>query len=60
LKRTLDAGIKLPKKDRSRLFEARAMAYPEGAKAERLGVVGWVEDEDGGVTALARCVPGLL
>jgi hypothetical protein len=55
-KRTLDAGITLSKKERTQLFEARAMAYPEGAKAERLGVMGWVEDEEGRISAISQAI----
>ena len=42
-----------------RLFESRPMGIPAGAKAERLRVVGWVQDARGKVFAAAqsRCVP---
>ena len=42
-----------------RLFESRPMGIPAGAKAERLRVVGWVQDAQGRVfgAAQSRCVP---
>ncbi|AEG92363.1 hypothetical protein [Ramlibacter tataouinensis] len=42
-----------------RLMESRPMAIPEGAQAERLRVVGWVEDARGRIRAIAqsRCAP---
>ncbi|MES2976573.1 MAG: hypothetical protein V4757_23380 [Pseudomonadota bacterium] len=41
------------------LYEARPMAIPEGARPERLRVVGWVESADGLLAAIAasRCKP---
>ncbi len=41
-----------------RLFESRPMNIPEGAKPERLRVVGWVQDAQGRVFAAAqsKCV----
>lgn len=36
------------------LREARSMQIPAGAQAERLGVVGWVEDDQGRLRALAQ------
>lgn len=41
------------------LYEDRPMAIPEGARPERLRVVGWVEDADGrvGAMAVSRCKP---
>jgi hypothetical protein len=46
-------------KEQRRLFELRPMSVPEGAKAARLRVVGWVEDARGRIRAIAqsRCVP---
>lgn len=43
----------------SRLFESRSLRVPEGAKEERLAVVGWVEDAAGRVLAAAQssCAP---
>lgn len=42
-----------------RLFETRPMSVPEGAKPDRLRVVGWVEDMHGRMRAIAqsRCAP---
>jgi hypothetical protein len=47
-----------PKGQPGRLFESRPMALPEGARPERLRVVGWVEDARGRVSAAAysRCL----
>jgi len=41
-----------------RLFESRPMGIPEGAKPERLRVLGWVQDAQGRVFAAAqsRCI----
>ncbi|MES2415803.1 MAG: hypothetical protein V4614_18570 [Pseudomonadota bacterium] len=41
-------------------LESRVMNVPPGAKAERLSVAGWVEDEQGRIViaAQARCVTG--
>lgn len=42
-----------------RLIESRPMSIPEGAKVERLRVVGWVEDAHGHIRGIAqsRCAP---
>jgi hypothetical protein len=42
-----------------RLYESRPMNIPEGARPERLRVIGWVEDARGRVQAIAqsRCAP---
>lgn len=42
-----------------RLFESRPMRVPEGARPERLRVVGWVEDARGRIRAISesRCAP---
>jgi len=42
-----------------RLLESRPMRIPEGAKADRLRVIGWVEDARGRLRAIAqsRCTP---
>jgi hypothetical protein len=47
-----------PRDEPARLFESRPMALPEGARPERLRVVGWVEDARGRVAAAAysRCL----
>ncbi len=52
-------GPALSKEEQARLFESRPMAIPEGARPERLRVVGWVEDARGRIRAIAqsRCVP---
>jgi hypothetical protein len=49
-----DGTRALSKRERQRLFEARPMQIPEGAKGERLRVVGWVEDASGRVVAAAQ------
>jgi hypothetical protein len=53
-----DGAGPLSKEERKRLFDSRPMHIPEGAKAERLRVVGWVEDARGHIRAIAqsRCV----
>jgi hypothetical protein len=50
---------KLSGEDLRRLSESRVMSIPEGAQAERLRIVGWVEDAQGRVLAATqtRCVP---
>ena len=42
-----------------RLFDSRPMSVPEGARPERLRVVGWVQDGRGRMRAIAqsRCTP---
>jgi hypothetical protein len=37
-----------------RFFESRPMALPAGARAERLRVVGWVQDAQGRITSIAQ------
>ncbi len=49
-----DSAEPLSKKEQVRLLEARPMSIPDGAKAERLSVVGWVEDAKGRIRAIAR------
>ena len=46
-------------REQPRLFESRPMSVPEGAKPDRLRVVGWVEDGRGRMRAIAqsRCTP---
>jgi hypothetical protein len=53
-----DAARPLSKEEQARLFESRPMSIPEGARADRLRVVGWVEDGRGRIRAIAqsRCV----
>lgn len=41
-------------KEQKGLLESRPMSIPEGAKAERLRVVGWVEDARGHIVAVAQ------
>jgi hypothetical protein len=54
-----DGPTPLSKEEQKRLFESRPMSIPEGAKADRLRVVGWVEDARGRIRAIAqsRCAP---
>jgi hypothetical protein len=49
----------LSKEELSRLYEARSMSVPEGARPQRLRVVGWVEDGRGRMRAIAqsKCAP---
>lgn len=44
----------LSTEEQKRLFESRPMSIPEGAQAERLRVVGWVQDARGRVVAAAQ------
>lgn len=44
----------LSKEELERLLESRPMSIPEGAKPERLRVVGWVQDARGRVVAAAQ------
>jgi hypothetical protein len=48
------------KEKQLRSFESRPMRIPEGARADRLRVVGWVQDDQGRIRAIAqsRCAPG--
>jgi len=54
-----EGGASLSKTDRRRLFESRPMQIPEGAKASRLRVIGWLEDSQGRIRSIAqsRCAP---
>lgn len=49
----------LSKEEQKHLFESRPMNIPEGARGDRLRVVGWVEDARGHIRGIAqsRCVP---
>ena len=49
-----DSDRPLSKDEQSRLFEARPMSIPEGADPRRLRVVGWVEDAQGRIRAIAQ------
>jgi hypothetical protein len=48
------ADKKLSKAEQARLFESRPMSIPEGTKAARLRVIGWVEDGRGQIRGIAR------
>jgi hypothetical protein len=48
------ANRPLSKGERMHLRESRPLSIPEGAKPERLRVVGWVEDHEGRLRAVAR------
>ena len=52
-----DQSTALSKENQRRLFELRPMNVPDGAKPQRLRVVGWVEDGRGRIvaTAQSRC-----
>jgi hypothetical protein len=54
-----DGSRPLSKAEQKRLFEARPMGIPAGARADRLRVVGWVQDARGDIRAIAqsRCTP---
>ncbi len=54
-----DGDRPLSKEEQKRLFESRPMGIPEGARPDRLRVVGWVEDARGRIRAIAqsRCAP---
>ncbi len=49
-----DQSTALSKESQRRLFELRPMNVPDGAKPERLRVVGWVEDRRGRIVAAAQ------
>lgn len=55
-----DQTKSLSKDERERLLESRPMSIPEGAKPERLRVVGWVQDARGHIRGIAqsRCAAG--
>ena len=57
LSRTWDGRKQLSKDEQNRLFESRSMNIASAANAERLRVIGWVEDEKGRVllAAQSRC-----
>lgn len=40
----------------ARFHETRPLGIPEGARAERLGVVGWVQHTDGRILAIAQSI----
>lgn len=54
-----DGNTSLSKQERRRLFESRPLSIPEGANPRRLQVVGWVQDAQGRIRAIARsrCAP---
>jgi hypothetical protein len=54
LQGTWNQRDQLQKKEQGHWMEARPMRVPEGAQAQRLRVVGWVQDEQGRVIAAAQ------
>lgn len=57
--RALDNPHTLSKGERSGWRDSRPIYIPEGAKTDRLRLVGWVQDRDGRIidAAQSRCVP---
>lgn len=57
--RSLDNPQTLSKGERSGWRDSRPIYIPEGAKTDRLRLVGWVQDKDGRIidAAQSRCVP---
>ena len=57
--RSWDGRKQLSKGEQKSLFESRSMNIATAANPERLRVIGWVEDEKGGILAAAqsRCLP---
>jgi hypothetical protein len=55
-----DNDTLLLNKEQQRLLESRPMSIPEGAKLERLRVIGWVQDARGNIRGIAqsRCAAG--
>ena len=51
---TWDSRCMPSNREQKNWMEARPMRIPEGARAERLRVVGWVQDEQGRVVAAAQ------
>src|SRR3989344_993546 len=51
---TWEKREKLSKKEQMKWMETRSMRIPEGAQAERLRLVGWVQDAQGSVLATAQ------
>jgi len=49
-----DGARPLSKKEQSKLYESRPMQIPEGARPDRLRVVGWVEDAQGRIRGIAQ------
>ena len=49
-----DGQETLSNQDRLRFYESRPMSIPAGARPERLRVVGWVEDAQGRIRAIAQ------
>lgn len=54
-----NAHHQLSKEDRVRFFDARSMSVAQGVNADRLRVIGWVEDAQGRVVSAAQsfCAP---
>lgn len=57
--RSLDNPHTLSRGERSGWRDSRPIYIPEGAKTDRLRLVGWVQDKDGRIidAAQSRCVP---
>lgn len=57
--RSLDNPQTLSKGERSGWRDSRPIYIPEGAKTDRLRLVGWVQDQDGRIidAAQSRCTP---
>jgi len=51
---TWEKRVKLSKSEQSKWMETRSMRIPESAQAERLSLVGWVQDAQGRVLAIAQ------
>jgi hypothetical protein len=49
-----DRALLRTRAERERFFESRSMSIPANAKAERLRVVGWVQDKQGRITSIAQ------
>ncbi|MBX3653629.1 MAG: hypothetical protein KF686_05545 [Ramlibacter sp.] len=49
-----DGDAPLSKAQQKKLYEARPMLIPEGTRADRLRVVGWVEDAKGRIQFIAQ------
>ena len=49
-----DSQETLSNQDRLRFYESRPMSIPAGARPERLRVLGWVEDAQGRIRAIAQ------
>ena len=54
LQGTWDKRNKLSQEEQKNWMEVRPMRIPDGARPERLRVVGWVQDAQGRVVAAAQ------